>query len=654
MFIESFQNFRATLFDTATITTLVQLEYNAFEPACVPVAVFTAHKHLSQLYKGTFIRLSDFTGPQNQPIKTLEAIGNPQCGWLFESSTKAFGNIPGEPVAYWASQQVLDTFSRLRPLSEYGDAKHGMSTSDNNRFLRLWYEVSLSNIGFGMQSRKEAQNSECKWFPYNKGGPFLKWYGNNMFIVNWKNDGEEIREESNRKYPYLKGKLDFVLGGQKYFFQRGITWSSVTSGLPSMRLVDHGFIFDTTGQCFFSFNGNNTQNVLGYLNSSVAADFLSVLSPTLHFNCGQIAVLPFPGHPGEGSANPDVDAIRRCLELAQETWNDSEMSWEFEMPRLLRLDPKRPTLAESVQWVLEYEVSRSKELREKERKNDDTWRSIFEWKSSQDRSEEADGVQGAEARVAIVVKSLFSFAIGCMMGRYSLDKPGFIYAHSCGKGFDPDQYRTFPADEDGIIPLTEFQWFEDDAANRLENFIATAWPKVHLEDNLKFVADSLGPNRVERSLETIRRYLATGFYKDHLRTYKGPKHPPRPIYWLFSSGKQRAFQCLVYLHRYHEGALARMRTEYVIPLQGKIAARVEQLEGDKNKATSTSHRKKLQKEQDDLKKKQAELFAFDEKLKHAADQKITLDLDDGVKVNYAKFGDLLAEVKAVCGGKEEE
>lgn len=246
-------------------------------------------------------------------------------------------------------------------------------------------------------------------------------------------------------------------------------------------------------------------------------------------------------------------------------------------------------------------------------------------------------------------KRLLSYALGCMMGRYSLDKPGLIYAHSCNIGFDPIQYKTFAADDDGIVPLLDADWgIRDDAANRIVEFIGVAWPKEHLEDNLKFVADSLGPTKGEHARDTIRRYLATGFYKDHLRWYKR-----RPIYWLFSSGKQRAFQCLVYLHRYHEGTLARMRTEYVIPLQSKIIARIEQLEGDKNKATSTSHRKKVQKEQDDLKKRQAELLAFDEKLKHAADQKITLDLDDGVKVNYGKFGDLLAEVKAVTGGKDD-
>ena len=261
------------------------------------------------------------------------------------------------------------------------------------------------------------------------------------------------------------------------------------------------------------------------------------------------------------------------------------------------------------------------------------------------------------------MQELVSYAIGCMMGRYSLDKPGLIYAHSGNEGFDPSQYPTFRADEDGIIPLLETDWgFPDDATNRLVEFIGVAWPKTSpspqpspkgegdlLEENLKFIADSLGPTSNEQPRDTIRRYLATGFYKHHLTTYKR-----RPIYWLFSSGKQRAFQCLVYLHRYHEGTLARMRTEYVIPLQGQIAARIEHLEGDKTQATSTSYRKKLQKEQDDLKKQQAELLTFEEKLKHHADMRIRLDLDDGVKVNYGKFGDLLAETKAICGAKEDD
>ena len=244
------------------------------------------------------------------------------------------------------------------------------------------------------------------------------------------------------------------------------------------------------------------------------------------------------------------------------------------------------------------------------------------------------------------MKELVSYAIGCMMGRYSLDAPGLIYAHSGGAGFDPSRYTTFPADSDGIIPLTDTEWFDDDAAHRLIRFMSSAWDAARLEDNLAFLADNLSPRNNESSRETLRRYLCNSFFKNHLQAYK-----KRPIYWLFSSGKQKAFQCLVYLHRYNEGTLARMRTEYVIPLQGMVASRVRRLEGDIAAAASTAHRKRLEKERSKLVKQQSELREFDEKLRHYADQRISLDLDDGVKVNYGKFGDLLAKVKAIAGAK---
>ena len=240
---------------------------------------------------------------------------------------------------------------------------------------------------------------------------------------------------------------------------------------------------------------------------------------------------------------------------------------------------------------------------------------------------------------------LVSYAIGCMMGRYSLDEPGLAYAGSSGAGFDAERYSTFSADDDGIIPITGQAWFDDDAANRLVKFISVAWDAAGLEENLRFVAGCLSPRQNESSRDTLRRYLATGFYKDHLTTYKN-----RPVYWLFSSGRRRTFQCLVYLHRYRESTLARMRTDYVIPLQGMMASRVRRLDGDIEKATK-AHRRRLEKERDGLLKDQVELQAFDDKLRYFADHRIRLDLDDGVKVNYGKFGSLLADVRKVTGNK---
>ncbi|MBP7179498.1 MAG: SAM-dependent methyltransferase, partial [Moraxellaceae bacterium] len=245
-------------------------------------------------------------------------------------------------------------------------------------------------------------------------------------------------------------------------------------------------------------------------------------------------------------------------------------------------------------------------------------------------------------------KELISYAIGNMMGRYSINETGLIYAHANNIGFDPTRYTTFPADADGILPVTDILWFADDAANRVREFLLAVWGQTTLDENLLWLADSLGRKSEETPEEAIRRYIATSFYKDHLQTYK-----KRPIYWLFSSGKHKAFEALVYLHRYNEGTLSRMRTEYVVPLTGKMNDRIRFLETEVPKATSTAERKKLEKDIDRLKKKLDELRLYDEKLRHYADRRIALDLDDGVKVNYGKFGDLLAEVKAITGGSDE-
>ena len=359
---------------------------------------------------------------------------------------------------------------------------------------------------------------------------------------------------------------------------------------------------------------------------------------------GDIARIPIVF--GDPVTTAEVEsAVTRLIELSRCDWSLSETSWDFQQIGYVKSSLGLPDAYQ--QWVGECKARLDESVKLEEQVN----RLIS-------RITQVDEVSHSVADDAISLykpsyeedmRRLLSYAIGCMMGRYSLDKPGLIYAHSGNQGFDPSQYKTFRADDDGIIPLLETDWgIRDDATSRIVEFIGVAWPKEHLEENLKFIADSLGPLNGEQPRDTIRRYLATGFYKHHLSMYK-----KRPVYWLFSSGKQRAFQCLVYLHRYHEGTLSRMRTEYVIPLQGKISSRIGQLADDIAAASSTSHRKKLEKERDTLVKQQAELRTFDEKLRHYADKRISLDLDDGVKVNYGKFGDLLAEVKAVTGGTEE-
>ena len=393
----------------------------------------------------------------------------------------------------------------------------------------------------------------------------------------------------------------------------------------------------------------------GLLNSKVAQRYLDFLSPTLNFQPGDIGNILY----WSISTPP---ATLSLVGLGRNDWNAYERSWDFQSLSILTASSDATLNLESsyTAWI----TKNRKTIAEMKRLEEENNRLFIDayglaeeltpdvpigqitltvnpaYRYGGKLNEDEQWVRFRQDTMA----ELVSYAIGCMMGRYSLDEPGLIYAHSGNVGFDASRYNTFPADSDGIVPLTDNEWFDDDACHRFIEFLSTAWDATHLEENLTFLAGNLSHKKNGSSSETLRHYLCDSFFKDHLQTYKN-----RPIYWLFSSGKQKAFQCLVYLHRYNEGTLARMRTEYVIPLQGMIASRVRQLEGDIDTTTSTAHRKRLEKEQATLVRQQSELRVFDEKLRHYADQRIGLDLDDGVKVNYGKFGDLLAEVKTVAG-----
>ncbi len=472
----------------------------------------------------------------------------------------------------------------------------------------------------------------------NKGGAQRKWYGNHEFVVNWHDDGSEIRN-----FFWEGGRQRSRPQNMDYYFLPGITWSRVTIGAPSFRKFDVGFVIGDKGPALYCDEAE-MDSILAFMNSCLVTRFLNILSPAVGFEMGQIDDLPYQ-YPGKRVQLLAEQLVR----MHRSDWDASESSWSFQSSPLLNSERRLTVERSFVQWS-DHCQTMIAQVKQLEEENNRLFIECFGLQEQVSPIVPEEQITLLRPDREEDIKRLLSYAIGCMMGRYSMDKPGLIYAHGGDDGFNLGHYTTFPADSDGILPLTQLDWgFEDDTGRRIEEFVGVAWPREHLAENLKFIADSLGPARDEQPRDTIRRYLATGFYRDHLRWYKR-----RPIYWLFSSGKQRAFQCVVYLHRYHEGILARMRTEYVIPLQGRIAARIEQLEGDKTKATSTSHRRKLQKEQDDLKKQQTELAGFEERLKHAADMRIKLDLDDGVKVNYGKFGDLLAEVKAVTGGKDDE
>jgi len=357
---------------------------------------------------------------------------------------------------------------------------------------------------------------------------------------------------------------------------------------------------------------------------------------------GQIKELPY------ASPTVEVQAMSKALiDLAREDWDATETSWGF--GRILLLSLKTVTLETACDGTAAILNARHEQAKKLEEEINRLFIEAFGLQGELTPEVPDDQITLYRPDREEDIRRLLSFAVGCMMGRYSLDKEGLIYAHSCNQGFDPSQYAKFPADEDGIVPVTEAPWFDDDAANRFERIVKTVWPADTLDENLAFVAESLGAKKSETPREAIRRYFAGDFYKHHLQIYKN-----RPIYWLFSSGKQGAFEALVYLHRYNEGTLSRMRTEYVVPLLGKMNGRLGMLADTIATATSTKQRKDAEKEKAKLTKQLAELQTFDEQLNHSASQRITLDLDDGVKVNYGKFGDLLADVKKVCGKAEED
>jgi type II restriction/modification system DNA methylase subunit YeeA len=631
MFLATYRDMRERLLRQTTPVCLLHMANNvmgiAFGTAATVFVNRHAVAHLSRFLHVGLNDLSNLGSPNEFP---------PRKDAAHTAKPDDFSKIPGSPIAYWVSDQVRSAFETGTPIGKIANPTGGMTTGNNERFLRYWHEVPVARIGFGFADRDSSRKSHKKWFPYNKGGEYRKWYGNNYFVVNWENDGQEILA-SGRAYPRSKD----------YYFKPSITYTATSSSYFGVRHSDKGFLFDAKGSSCFTSDKDHLW-LLGFLTTRLVSYFLEILNPTIEFQTGDIAKLPVSlGILRDEAIKHRLDClVTECIDLARRDWDSGELSWNFAGIPLLS-EPRESVSRSFLSWATVCELRRS-QTKQFEDEINHIFVDAYGLQGEVGAEIALDQITLIHAEAEQDMHRLISYALGCMMGRYSLDKPGLVYAHSRNEGFDASQYRTFPADADGIIPITELAWFSDDATERFVEFIGKAWPREHLEENLKFIADSLGPNRDEHPRDTIRRYLATGFYKDHLQTYKR-----RPIYWLFGSGKQKAFQCLVYLHRYHEGTMARMRTEYVIPLQGKMSHRIEQLDGDIVAATSTAHRRKLEKERETLVKQRTELATFDEKLRHCADQRIDLDLDDGVKVNYGKFGDLLAEVKAVTGGTEE-
>ena len=686
MFIQSYEKMRKYLYANTTIEALIQFEYSAFEEATVPICTFAFRKGYIPK-KGCYLRLTDFRGGMEiQRKKTLEAINNHSCGYYFEQCSDNFAKIPGSPVAYWLSDRFLKMFEEGIPLGKMADSKQGLATADNNRFVRVWNEVEKDRIYFDAKDIQESVASRKKWFPYNKGGEYRKWYGNNEYIVNWENDGFEIRHFVDEK-----GKLRSRPQNTAFYFKPSGSWSDITSGTNAFRYKPEGNLFDITGMSFFSTD--RLYYLIGLCNTKIGTEVLKIVAPTIHCQCGDVANIPVIYDKNKADVvNALVD---ENISLSKDDWDVFETSWDFKKHPLVKL-----RMAGAYSWgnnapAMRIESAykaweetcegRFQKLKANEEELNRIFIDIYGLQDELTPEVEDKDVTVRKADLQRDIKSLLSYAVGCMFGRYSLDVPGlvlagqpfeekFVHASNAVTGTgvlgapgllrapgalylrteDGVKQCTFAPDVDNVIPITDEEYLEDDIIARLCDWLKVVYGADTLEANLDYIAKALG-NKGSTSREVIRNYFVNDFFKDHCQTYSVTGSGKRPIYWLFDSGKQNGFKALVYLHRYTPDTIGTLRVDYLHKMQRVYESEINRMQDMMDHTTNAREAAAASKRKDKLTKQLKECRDYDEKISHLALSRIALDLDDGVKVNYrklqtaadGKFYEVLADSKNI-------
>jgi type II restriction/modification system DNA methylase subunit YeeA len=635
MFISSYEKLRSFLINQKSITSLIQLEYSGFDGATVPICTFTVENARRPEISGGYVRLSDFRGSENQGPRALEAIKNPECGWFYSAKASDFNKIPGSPIAFWVGKLAIKAFEAGKYISSRCSTRKGMATGLNAEFVRSWNEVSIRSIGFDL-SRKDAAESGLKWFPYANGGDYRKWYGNYDDVVNWENDGERLQTEKHES-----GRVRAVNLNLEFIFKQGLSWTSITSASFSIRNLPKGFLFSSASNALFSEDDTNIY--LGLLNSKVHAFLGKAINPTLNANPGDIGKIPLP------AANVDVSrAVNGLLYLSRSNWDSYETSWDFTSQPLLNPDYRQPTLKATYQKLRAHWREMTLEMQRLEEENNRIFIKAYglqdeltpevplneitltcnpHYRYGNDKSEE----ELEALLLADTMRELVSYAVGCMFGRYALDKPGLILA-SQGETIEDYLKRvpepSFPADDDNVIPMLDGDWFTDDIAERFRKFLRVAFGEEHYEANLQFVEKALGKNGKARD---IRDYFLKDFYSDHVRRYK-----KRPIYWLFSSPKG-SFNALIYMHRYRPDTVSVVLNDYLREFRTKLTSHKNHLEAVSISASSSQGEKtKALKEIEKITKMIAEMEEYERAVLYPlATEKVEIDLDNGVKHNYA-------------------
>ena len=627
MFINSFESLRLEVLEDCLIQNMNHLGFGAFG-ADFGTTSFVCCNQKVPKYQGTYIRLGDYRNADDKKVQFFNSSNR------YIASQDIYYRIPRKPFAYWISEAAVQAFDDCPALGKVTTPRQGMASSDNKRFVRFWPEVSYEKIGFECSNAEESVKSECKWFPYNNGGDYRKWYGNNLDLVNWENDGFEVKEYAASLYKSFSRTIKSI----SCYFLPGGTWNAITSTSSlSVRYFGKGFIFSNAGMAIFSDNEiYPIEYIIGFLNSKVADLFLKYMSPTLNFNQGDIALLPINSK--EVSTISEISKL--CIRLSKEDWDSFETSWDFIAHPFIAsaYGSSRGVETNTIQkayanWKAVTE-NRFYKLRENEEKLNRIFIEIYGLGEELVPNVEDKDVTVRRADLHREVRSFISYAVGCMFGRYSIDVPGLAYA---GGVWDASKYIIFQPDKDAIIPICDDEYFEDDIVGRFVKFVEVVFGKATLEENLRFIADALGGKGSSR--EVIRSYFINDFYADHVKVYQ-----KRPIYWLFDSGKKNGFKCLIYMHRYQPDTIARIRTDYVHEQQSRYRTAIADLEQRINGA-STSERVKLSKQLATLQAQAEEIRVYEEKIHHLADQMIKIDLDDGVKHNYEIFKDVLAKIK---------
>ena len=618
MFTALYEPLRIKL-KSASIVNLIQLGAHAFDEIggeVVQTAAFVIRNMPSGKYKGVYMDLTDGASEKEKENFFLSHIN------MYATEYSDFDGVPNTSMAYWLSQQALRDFS-VQKISQIATTREGMTTADNESFLREWYEVSKEKIGIGIKSVEESISSGYKWYPYNKGGSNRKWYGNNDLVVNWYNDGVEIRNLKDKK----TGRIRSHNYNLEYSFRESGTWTAICSGSIMVRYSAPGALFDSKGASVFANSLESLLYIIGLLNTKVSNVYLKVLSPAFEFKVGHVANVPII----MDKQDDVIRIVNVCISLSKNDWDSFETSWDFQHHPLLR---KVPTIAEAFdQWQAECD-DRFNQLKANEQELNRIFIDIYGLQNELTPEVEDKDVNVRKADIGRDIRSFISYAVGCMLGRYSLDVDGLVYA---GGEWDASKYVSFAADKDNIIPICDDEYFEDDIVGLFVEFVKTVYGADTLDENLKFIADALGGKGQPK--DVIRNYFLSEFYSDHCKIYQ-----KRPIYWLFDSGKKNGFKALIYMHRYQPDTIARIRTDYVHEQQARYRTAIADLE-QRIANTSTGERVKLNKKLTILQAQDTEIRTYEEKIHHLADQMISIDLDDGVKKNYAIFQDVLAKIK---------